>query len=177
MKNIVKGYSSFMAVLEKIFYALMILFMLAMTVIMTYQVVLRFVFTSGNNWAEELTRIIFAFLVLFGSGIAIRHNSHLRVDFILKSMSPKVSAAYEIFLQAICFVFLIYVLKLSVALATSVRGTSAALGIPYRYSYLCLPIGAIYMMLNNIEQILLRINFLFGGQTSQTEVNKGGESR
>ena len=56
-------------------------------------------------------------------------------------------------------------LKYSIVLCSSVRGASGALGIPYKYIYICLPTGVVFMMLYTIEQFIrFKRDFQAAGQ-------------
>ena len=71
-----KGYSKFLDVLEKIEKFLLALAVAAMLMVMAYQVVLRYVFSAANTWSEELARYLFIFEVMIAAAIAVRRNSH-----------------------------------------------------------------------------------------------------
>ena len=51
-------YSRFLDVIEKIEKVLLALSVSVMTVVIIYQVVLRYVFSASNAWSEELARYL-----------------------------------------------------------------------------------------------------------------------
>ena len=57
-----KAYSRFLDRLEKLFLMILGLLLAAMTGIMVYQVVLRYLFHRPNVWAEEVVKFLFAWV-------------------------------------------------------------------------------------------------------------------
>ncbi|SHM87247.1 TRAP transporter small permease [Roseibium suaedae] len=60
----------------------------AMTLVTFTQVVARYGFNSGWTGALELTRILFAWLILFGMSYGVKIGSHLGVDAVIR-LFPK----------------------------------------------------------------------------------------
>ena len=50
--------------------------MLALVVIVTYTVIARFVFNTGNSWAEELPRILVALFAFLACEMGVRDHLH-----------------------------------------------------------------------------------------------------
>lgn len=55
-----------------------------MLVILSYQIVLRFIFKASNAWSEELARYLFVWFVYLTASMAILKNAHIRIDALLK---------------------------------------------------------------------------------------------
>lgn len=79
------GISGFVTRLEENMLALLLA---SITLISFAQVVLRYVFNSGWGGALELTRILFAWMILFGMSYGIKMGAHLGVDAFVR-MLPK----------------------------------------------------------------------------------------
>ncbi|WP_417687234.1 TRAP transporter small permease [Roseibium sp.] len=60
----------------------------AMTIVSFTQVVARYGFNSGWTGALEFTRILFAWLILFGMSYGVKIGSHLGVDAVIRLL-PK----------------------------------------------------------------------------------------
>jgi TRAP-type C4-dicarboxylate transport system permease small subunit len=58
-------------------------FLAVMIVLVFMNVVLRYVFSKGFAWSEEIARLCFIYLVYLGSIGAMRDNRHLLIDSIL----------------------------------------------------------------------------------------------
>lgn len=81
----------------------MLAILLVLTTLVTFsQVVARYGFHSGWTGALELTRLLFAWLILFGMGYALKINSHLGVDAFVRIFPKPVFRAVAIFGALVC---------------------------------------------------------------------------
>ena len=62
------------------------LLLVAMTLLVFMEVVMRFVFDSGFLWAQELTLHISAWFVLFGVSYGLKVGAHIGVDALIKTL-------------------------------------------------------------------------------------------
>jgi TRAP-type C4-dicarboxylate transport system permease small subunit len=63
---------------------ILIAFFLAVMILLVFtNVVLRYLFSKGFAWSEEIARLCFIYLVYLGSIGAMRDNRHLLIDSIL----------------------------------------------------------------------------------------------
>ncbi len=65
---------------------------LAMVLVMSANVAMRYLFASGEPWQQELVRFMHAALFLLGAGYALKEDSHVRVDVFYQRFSPKAQA-------------------------------------------------------------------------------------
>ncbi len=82
-----------------------------MTAVTFANVIARYVFNSNILWALELTVFLFAWLVLLGAAYAVKVGSHLGVDIVLMSVSPRTRKLIGMFSVACCIVFSFLLLK------------------------------------------------------------------
>jgi len=85
--------------------------MAAITLVSFSQVVMRYGFSSGWGGALEFTRILFAWLILFGMSYAIRINAHLGVDafiYLLPKRLFRVAAVFGACAGILYAVILLY---------------------------------------------------------------------
>ena len=60
---------------------------LALMVIMVFgNVVLRYLFNSGITMSEELSRLLFLWLIFVGSVVAMKEHAHLGVDTLVSRL-------------------------------------------------------------------------------------------
>ena len=109
----IKAYSKFLDILEKIQIVLLTVSVPAMVLIMFYQVIMRYVFANSPAWSEELVRYLFIFNVMMAAAIAVRRNSHLQIDILLNVLKPRVRTIFTICATAVGTVFLVYLFILS----------------------------------------------------------------
>ncbi len=150
-----KGYGKFLDGIEKIEKLFLVVTVAIMIIVITYQVILRYIFAASNAWSEELARYLFIYDVMFAASIATRKNSHLQVDAFINILKPTTKAMYTIAATIVGIVFLVFLLGYSVVLCQAAADNiSAGLKIPMSIPYACMPIGAVLMILTSIEVIL-----------------------
>ena len=163
VSNMLRGYSKFLDVLEKVEKAILAVTVGIMVIIIAYQVIMRYIFAHANSWSEELARYLFIYDVMIGAAIAIRRNSHLQIDILINLMKPKVRTILTIIATLAGMVFMVFLLSYSITLVqTGARTMSAGLGIPMSIPYSCMPVGIVLMLLTSIEVLFKNISALLG---------------
>ncbi|MES2685244.1 MAG: TRAP transporter small permease subunit [Pseudomonadota bacterium] len=69
---------------------------LAIVVLMAIDVLMRYAFSIGSVWAQELEWHLLAPLVLFGMTYALLKGEHVRVDVFYARYSPRTQAAVDL---------------------------------------------------------------------------------
>ena len=75
--------------------------------ILVLQVFFRQVIRTPLVWSEELARLIFVYVAMFGISIGIRKQSHIFIDFLFTRFSPAVQKVVFTISQIIIFVCII----------------------------------------------------------------------
>jgi C4-dicarboxylate transporter, DctQ subunit len=70
--------------------AIISLLLVAMTLLVFLEVVLRFAFNSGLLWAQELTLHLSAWFVLFGISYGLKVGAHIGVDAFIKTLPDSI---------------------------------------------------------------------------------------
>jgi TRAP-type C4-dicarboxylate transport system permease small subunit len=73
---------------ERLVEWLMALALAVMVVLIFANVVLRYAFNSGIAWAEEMSRLMFVWLIFLGAILALRRHAHLGVE-LLQARLPR----------------------------------------------------------------------------------------
>lgn len=82
---------------------------LALTVMLTLQVVSRYVLKHSFTWMEEVATIMFVWMIYLGVSAAVTYRKHLRIDFLLNLMPFQVKRAMLILSNVIFAGFNVYV--------------------------------------------------------------------
>ena len=153
-----KGYGKFLDGIEKIEKLFLAVTVAIMIIVITYQVILRYVFSASNAWSEELARYLIIYDVMAAAAIATRRNSHLQVDAFIGILKPRTKAIYTVIATIVGIVFLAFLFCYSVVLCQAAAvNVSAGLKIPMSVPYACMPIGAVLMILTSIEVIMKQL--------------------
>jgi TRAP-type mannitol/chloroaromatic compound transport system permease small subunit len=132
---------------------------LAIVVLMATNVLLRYSFSIGSVWAQELEWHLLVPLILFGSSYALRHGEHVRVDIVYGRFSPGAKAAVDlvsallaIAISALFIWFSLHYVQQSYVID---EGSPDPGGIPHRYLLKGLiPIGFGLLLLQSVAVAL-----------------------
>jgi len=87
---------------------------LAIATLMAVNVMLRYAFSIGSVWSQELEWHLLAPLVLFGMTYALQQGEHVRVDIFYARYSPRVQAAVDLLAALLAIGIGILVIRYSV---------------------------------------------------------------
>lgn len=88
---------------------------LAVAIVMGTNVFLRYGFSIGEIWAQELEWHILVPLTLIGMSYALRHGEHVRVDVLFARFSQRTKHAVDAISAVIAMIFSVLVVWLSIA--------------------------------------------------------------
>ncbi len=97
--------SRFSQVINSIEEAIIAILLASMTLLVFVEVVLRFGFSTGFMWGEELTLHISAWMVLFGVSYGIKVGSHIGVDALVKILPDKIHRVVSAFAVIACLAY------------------------------------------------------------------------
>ncbi len=92
-------------VLDKVVSWFCIAIVATMTILVTYQVVVRYVFNDPSAVSEVLSRYLFIWLVLFGGAYVFGLKEHMAILFVKEKFSPKVQIILEAFIELVVVAF------------------------------------------------------------------------
>jgi TRAP-type transport system small permease protein len=72
----------------KLLEAVLVALLAGMTVMVFANVILRYVFSSGLDISEELSRFFFVWLIFIGAIVAMRHHAHMGFDLVVTASGP-----------------------------------------------------------------------------------------
>lgn len=129
-------------------------FMVVMSVATFANVLARYFFNSPIQWAEELARYSFIWVVFMGAVVCTKRKRHIAIDILLQVL-PTRSAAWARLLVDCCTlgiagVIVYYGWKLTVA-ATQITAT---LQVPHYVIYVVVPASAALIILHTVGDFL-----------------------
>lgn len=132
---------------------------LGIALVMGANVLLRYAFSYGFIWAQELEWHIFVPICLFGMSYALLHKEHVRVDVVFQYFSERNKHVVDIVSAFISMAFCLIVIWLSIPYVYQSwsigEGTANPGGIEYRYIIKSLiPIGFAIMFLQSLSEAI-----------------------
>jgi TRAP-type mannitol/chloroaromatic compound transport system permease small subunit len=132
---------------------------LVVALVMGANVLLRYGFSLGAIWAQELEWYLLVPLTLFGMSYALRHGEHVRVDVLFASFPPRLKLAVDVASAIIAMIFSALVVYLSIAFVAqswSMReGSPNPGGIDAVYLVKTfIPVGFVLLFLQSLAQAI-----------------------
>ncbi|WP_245303850.1 TRAP transporter small permease subunit [Pseudorhodoplanes sinuspersici] len=132
---------------------------LGIALVMGANVLLRYAFSYGFIWAQELEWHIFVPICLFGMSYALLHGEHVRVDVLFQYYTPRNKHLVEVISAFISMAFCVIVIWLSIPYVYQSwsigEGTANPGGIDYRYIVKSLiPIGFAILFLQSLSEAI-----------------------
>jgi TRAP-type mannitol/chloroaromatic compound transport system permease small subunit len=87
---------------------------LAIVVLMAVNVLLRYAFSIGSVWSQELEWHLLAPMVLLGMTYALNQGEHVRVDVFYARYSPRAQAAVDLLSSLLAVVIAALVIRYSI---------------------------------------------------------------
>ncbi|MEB1807473.1 MAG: TRAP transporter small permease [Bacillaceae bacterium] len=134
--------------------------MCSLIVIMSSQVFMRYVMNASLSWPEEISRYLFIWIAFIGISYATKGDLHLKIDILLEYVSPKIQSMFAVLRDIAIFLFSVIMVIGGIDVYNNLSGTmqtSAALGIPFKYVYLALPVGFGLTALRIIQKYILKV--------------------
>lgn len=129
--------------------------MIALVVIVTYTVIARFVFNTGNSWAEELPRILVALFAFLACAMGVRDHLHVGVG-VLYNRLPEGGIGRKILdiLTDVCVLIVaIFMIKVGWDYCMSLAARGGKLPMtqwPVWIQYISIPISGVIMAFDSI---------------------------
>ena len=122
------------------------------------QVFTRFFMESAPSWTEEAARMFFIFAVAFGSGLAIRDNEYVHLDYFLNKIPIRTKNRIQLIINGIVLFFGILISFYAVKFIEigSVE-TSPSLQIRMSYIFSTMLIMGVLLTIYSAMELLIKI--------------------
>ncbi len=132
---------------------------LVLALVMGANVLLRYAFSIGFIWAQELEWHIMVPICLFGMSYAMLHGEHVRVDVLFTNFTPRNKERVNVISAVLALLFSLIVIWLSmhyVLQSWSIgEGSANPGGMDYRYIVKSLiPIGFAMFALQSLSEAI-----------------------
>jgi TRAP-type C4-dicarboxylate transport system permease small subunit len=128
------------------------LLLLAMVVLVSMQVMLRYIFGTGVFWAEEFVRYAYIWLIFLGSVIAIKQNAHIGFDLLMVKIPIKPRRVIYCFGDVLIMFFLLIQTVYGIDIILKTKGMlSATIRIPMPWVYYVFPLSGILMLIELLK--------------------------
>lgn len=113
------------------------------------------------NWAQDAALVAFAWMIFFGSDIALRGPGLIGVDLFVKKFPFVVQKAIDIIFNIAIIVFLVILVLNGITMtADGWDREITTLGISYSYVTMAVPVGSFFMTISMVRNLLKSLNEL-----------------
>lgn len=146
---------------------------LAMVLVVGYDVAMRYLFQSGSVALQEIEWHLFALLFLLGSAYTFKHDGHVRVDIFYKSrwMNKRRRAWLDLFggiilLTPFCLLVIFSSFPFVENSFVMGEGSPDPGGLPWRYLLkAAIPMGFFLVLLQGVAHMLRCVVYLVNAET------------
>lgn len=141
--------------MESILGTVILILMLALVTLVFMQVVLRYVFSSGMVWAEELERFIFVWLMFLGIAMGIYKQRHIAITFVVEKIEKYFKGVNILIHMITGAFFCVLTWQGTMFVVENFSGTASVLPIGIGYIYSIIPLSGflaiIFIILMNVR--------------------------
>ena len=149
------------------------LLLVFISIVMMWQIIMRYVFSSSLSWAEEACRYAWILSTFLSIGFCMKKGSELKVDILAQSLPVKTRRTLELLIQIFVTVLMCYMFIASfeaIGNAYFAKQVSSAMRMPFYWLYIGASIGYGIGLLRSIQLVVKMIkNF------NNVEKVKGGQ--
>ena len=150
--NILATFDRFLAIIMR---WLTLVCFVALLILLSGVVFVRFVPITSLGWTDEIVEWAFAWMVFIGAAILWRNNEHFRVQWLPDKLSGRVSGkVLAIAVEILSMIFLGIMTYYGMKLTVAAHDRSPILELPRHIWYLCIPLAGITMIGYSVRNLL-----------------------
>ena len=127
-------------------------FLVLMSVATFGNVILRYVFNSPIQWAEEFSRYAYIWVVFLGAAACSKRKMHILIDAVTSHLPMRAQALCAVLVEAIVLVLMGAITYYGYLLCTMATQATSTLKIPQYSVYLVVPISSALMFLHSLRE-------------------------
>ena len=149
--------------------------LIAMILNVAYDVMMRYLFHDSKIAMQEMEWHLFAVIMLFGTGYALRHNAHVRVDFLYDRLSDAKKGYIDIFgtiffLMPLALLIVYGSYDFVMDAYTTHEISEDPGGLPYRWIIkAAIPLSFVFLLLCSVDFILHAVAAIRGSRRMEPE--------
>ncbi|MEA4966076.1 MAG: TRAP transporter small permease [Oscillospiraceae bacterium] len=121
-------------------------------------VIFRYVLNNSIVWSEEAIRYTFIWMFFLAMPEATRQGAHIALDLVSSKLHGKARLILDVVVEAVCVCFDCVLVYYGIIFSLqNMKQVTAAIGIPYGYINLAIPVGGFLMLLFSIRRIVMML--------------------
>lgn len=131
----------------------------AITVIMTLNIIVRFVPIMSMHWFDEILELLYGALIFYGAAAVWVAHGHFSVGDWISKFLKNVWArfAYRLLVEMMSLIFIAIFFKYSLELTMGTEEQTTAFAMSRKWLYACMPITGGIMVLYSIKNMYFEL--------------------
>ncbi|HMM71419.1 MAG TPA: TRAP transporter small permease [Rhodocyclaceae bacterium] len=151
---------------------LTVVVLVVLIVFLVISVISRYAMDLGMTWSDELARLLFAWLVLVGFALAVRHRANVGVDWFIAKLSTRARRAVTVVQDAVILAFsVVFTWEAWVTVGFSLMQRLPALDITTAWLYGSAVAAGVLMVIYGIANLIDSLR----GRTPISPLGHGGD--
>ncbi|GHS99235.1 hypothetical protein AGMMS50276_22490 [Synergistales bacterium] len=134
-----------------------VLALFIMLFLMTYQVVARFVFNTGNTWSEELSRYLYIWFTLITVSLAVLNNAHIKIEAAMAVFPKRWRPGLVTVGFIILIIYCLFIVGFGITMVRrNIRMGNVSLGLqlPMYIVYAVVPISHVLIIIRSVQRLI-----------------------
>ena len=133
----------------------------AMTLVILYQVFMRYVLNNPPTWSEEMSRFMMVWMTFLVAPIAYRRGMNVAIETLSRFLAGRLEAALQLVLNVLILYFMLEYAQEGVGLAErGLKSKAFTIDVKLFWFYLIVPTGFYLLAAVSVENILRAIKGL-----------------
>lgn len=143
-------------VLDKILSTVCVIIFIAMVLLTTYQVMVRYIFKSPSSISETLTRYLFVWLIILSATYVFGQRDHICITALKSTFSKEGQKIASIFSECVIIIFSVLIMIYGGGVITKMNMLQydSILNIPVGMIYSVIPICGVLIIFYSIINII-----------------------
>ena len=140
------------------------------TVILTFNIIVRFFPIMSMHWFDEIVELLYGALVFYGAAAVWVVHGHFSVGDWLSRRLPNMRArfAYRFLVELASLVFIAIFFKYSLDLFWQTEEATTAFAMSKKWLYACMPISGLIMVIYSLKNMYLELDAILHPDETQT---------
>ena len=132
-----------------------------MTLVILYQVFMRYVLNDPPTWSEEMSRFMMVWMTFLVAPIAYRRGMNVAIETLSRYLVGRLEAALQLVLNALILYFMLQYAQEGIGLAErGLKSKAFTVDVKLFWFYLVVPAGFFLLAAVSVEHILRAIKGL-----------------
>lgn len=150
---------------------LVVAFVAATTLLIFYQVFMRYVFSASPGWSEEIARFMYVWESWLGISLTQKYSKHIKLEVLISKLTGKplywCNIAADVFTILICILLVVFGFA-AMNQIFAMHQLSSATHIPMWIVYFACPFSCFLMIIRLLRDIKIQIHSIITGEVPET---------